>query len=151
MVVPNIFVMFGVCGDGLPFSRAAAQWRMDMPRVLNHKRDGLPRGAVYIGRQVRRYSLPCSKWANTFRLRIDASREDREEVIRQYERHLVDSGLINGVHAKSTRKPRSARPPNPSPNDRHLLNLTHTIPNFAARDFRQYAPGIAPGSRRTAY
>ena len=69
-----------------------------MPRVLNHKRDGLPRGAVYIGRQVRHYSLPRSKWANPFRLRIDASREDREEVIRQYERHLVVSGLINDVH-----------------------------------------------------
>ena len=69
-----------------------------MPRVLNHKRDGLPRSAVYIGRQVRRYSLPRSKWANPFRLRSDASREDREEVIRQYERHLVDSGLINDVH-----------------------------------------------------
>ena len=52
-----------------------------MPRVLNHKRDGLPRRAVYIARQVRRYSLPRSKWANPFRLRSDASREDREEVI----------------------------------------------------------------------
>ena len=68
-----------------------------MPRVLNHKRDGLPRGAVYIGPRAA-LQLPRSKWANPFRLRNDASREDREEVIRQYERHLVDSGLINDVH-----------------------------------------------------
>ena len=44
------------------------------------------------------YSLPCSKWANPSRLRSDASREEREEVIRKYERHLVDSGLINDIH-----------------------------------------------------
>jgi hypothetical protein len=68
-----------------------------MPRVLNHKHDCRPRGAAYIGRQVRRYSLPCSKWANPFRLRGNASREDREDLIRKYERHLVDSGLINDV------------------------------------------------------
>jgi hypothetical protein len=28
----------------------------------------------------------------------DASHEEREEVIRKYERHLVDSGLINDIH-----------------------------------------------------
>jgi hypothetical protein len=72
-------------------------WGSTMPRVLNHKRDGLPRGAVYIGRQVPRYSLPRSKWANPIRLRGNASREEREEVIRQYERHLVDSGLIKDI------------------------------------------------------
>ena len=33
-----------------------------MPCVLNHKRDGLPRGAVYVGRQVRRSTPIRSKW-----------------------------------------------------------------------------------------
>jgi hypothetical protein len=66
-----------------------------MPRVLNYKRDGLPPGAVYIGRAMPRYGLKRSKWANKFVIGKDGT---REEVIALYERHLVGSGLINDIH-----------------------------------------------------
>jgi hypothetical protein len=72
-----------------------------MPRVLNYRRDGLPPGAVYIGRAMPRYGLPASKWANPFRLRRNASHEERAEVIAKYERRLVDSGLIDDVRELS--------------------------------------------------
>lgn len=45
-----------------------------MIRVLNKKRDGIPPGAVYIGRG--------SPWGNPFRIGPDGSRED---VIRKFE------------------------------------------------------------------
>jgi hypothetical protein len=66
-----------------------------MPRVLNYKRDGLPPGAVYIGRLMPRYGLPGSKWHNPYKVGRDGT---REEVIAKYECHLHDSGLIDAVH-----------------------------------------------------
>jgi hypothetical protein len=69
-----------------------------MPRVLNYKRDGLPPGAVYIGRAMPRYGLPASKWANPFRLRPNATPEERAEAISEFERCLLESGLINDIH-----------------------------------------------------
>jgi uncharacterized protein DUF4326 len=68
-----------------------------MPRVLNVKRDGVPPGAVYIGRANPRYRLRASKWANPFSVRANAPAAERAEAIRKYERHLVESGLINDV------------------------------------------------------
>jgi len=66
-----------------------------MPRVLNYKCDGLPAGAVYIGRLMPRYGLVGSKWHNPYKVGRDGT---REEVIAKYERHLCDSGLINQTH-----------------------------------------------------
>ena len=66
-----------------------------MPCVLNYKRDGLPTGAVYIGRMIPQYGLVGSKWHNPNRVGRDGS---REEVIDKYERHLHDSVLIDAVH-----------------------------------------------------
>jgi hypothetical protein len=66
-----------------------------MPRVLNIKRDGVPEGAVYIGRLMPRYGLRGSKWHNPYKVGRDGT---REEVIAKYERHLHDSGLIDAVH-----------------------------------------------------
>jgi hypothetical protein len=65
-----------------------------MPRVLNYNRDGLPPGAVYIGRLMPQYGLPGSKWHNPYKVGRDGT---REEVIARYERHLDDSGLIDAV------------------------------------------------------
>jgi hypothetical protein len=65
-----------------------------MPRVLNYKRDGLPPGAVYIGRMMPQYGLVGSKWHNPYKVGRDGT---REEVIAKYERHLHDSGLIDAV------------------------------------------------------
>ena len=58
-----------------------------MPRVLNYKRDGLPPGAVYIGRANPRYGLRASKWANPFMIERDGT---RDEAIAMYERWLRD-------------------------------------------------------------
>lgn len=66
-----------------------------MPRILNYKRDGLPPGAVYIGRPEKRLGMPGSKWANPFIIDHDGT---REEVIAKYERYLYESGLIDEVH-----------------------------------------------------
>jgi hypothetical protein len=68
-----------------------------MPRILNVKRDGLPPGAVYIGRANPSHRLTASKWANPFKLRRNATPEERAEAIRKYEQHLLVSGLINDV------------------------------------------------------
>jgi C4-dicarboxylate-specific signal transduction histidine kinase len=57
-------------------------------RVLNHKRHGLPPGAVYIGRATAR--LRASKWQNPFRI---GRYGDRGEVIAKYGSHLHESGL----------------------------------------------------------
>jgi hypothetical protein len=76
---------------------------MPMPQVLNLRgRKGvMPEGAVYIGRR-QRYEpwrhLPHSKWHNPFKLRRNASQEERAEVLARYERHLHDSGLVNDLH-----------------------------------------------------
>ena len=66
-----------------------------MPCVLNYKRDGLPPGAVYIGRMMPQYGLVGGKWHNPYWAGRDGT---REEVIARYERHLHDSGLIAAVH-----------------------------------------------------
>jgi hypothetical protein len=49
-----------------------------MPKVLNKYRDGIPKGAVYIGRP--------SKWGNPFVIGKDG---DREEVIAKYRQWLL--------------------------------------------------------------
>jgi hypothetical protein len=73
-----------------------------MPRVLNLRGRGgvVPDGAHYIGDRLYRgpWRLPASKWKNPYKLRRNATREQRDEVITRYERHLHDSGLINDVH-----------------------------------------------------
>lgn len=51
-----------------------------MPKVLNKKRDGVPEGAVYIGRP--------SKWGNPFVIGADGT---REQVIDLYREYLVRS------------------------------------------------------------
>lgn len=48
-----------------------------MPRVLNKLRDGVPPGAVYVGRP--------SKWGNPFAM---SSFGDRKGVVAQYRKHL---------------------------------------------------------------
>jgi hypothetical protein len=57
-------------------------------RVLNYHRDGLPDGAVYIGRKWK--PLPASKWGNPF---IPRSRNDdvaRAQVIAKHRTWLCD-------------------------------------------------------------
>ena len=64
-----------------------------MPQVLNirhlpgfkERQPIIPPDAVYIGRAVRWYRLPKSKWANPFTVRLEA---DRETAIASYERWL---------------------------------------------------------------
>jgi hypothetical protein len=56
---------------------------LEAPRVLNKRRDGLPVGAVYVGRP--------GKWGNPFVLGKDGT---RAEVIEKYRRWLCDSGKI---------------------------------------------------------
>lgn len=48
-----------------------------MPRVLNKRTDGVPDGAIYVGRPT--------KWGNPFRIDTEA---DREEVIDRYLRWI---------------------------------------------------------------
>jgi hypothetical protein len=67
-----------------------------MPRVLNYKRDG----------------LPCSKWANPFKLRRGAGRKALDEVIAWYERHLHDSGLVEPRHGDVLLLTVTSRPTN---------------------------------------
>lgn len=56
-----------------------------MPKVLN-KRDGLPEGAIYVGRP--------SKWGNPFQIGRDG---DREEVIRKFTTYFLNSDMIHHV------------------------------------------------------
>jgi hypothetical protein len=58
------------------------------PRVLNYSKDGLPDGAIYIGRPMPRARLPGSKFGNPFKLGRDG---DRTEVIDRYRRMLCDA------------------------------------------------------------
>lgn len=51
-----------------------------MPRVLNKKVDGIPDGAIYVGRPT--------KWGNPFRVDWDG---DRDEVVDKF-RHLLEKG-----------------------------------------------------------
>jgi hypothetical protein len=54
-----------------------------MPQVLNirhlpgfkERRPIVPLGAVYIGRAIRWYRMPKSKWANPFTVKQEAGRE----------------------------------------------------------------------------
>lgn len=48
-----------------------------MPQVLNRKHDGVPSGAVYVGRPT--------QWGNPFRIGVHGN---RAEVIRKYEVYL---------------------------------------------------------------
>jgi Domain of unknown function (DUF4326) len=74
-----------------------------MPKVINlrgRKPKVVPKGAVHIGGRMYRggWRLDGSKWENPWKVRQDATAEERAEVIRKYERHLIDSGLINDIH-----------------------------------------------------
>lgn len=57
-----------------------------MPKVLN-KRDGMPAGAVYVGRP--------GKWGNPFQIGRDG---DRAEVIRKFTAQFLQSPLVNDLH-----------------------------------------------------
>lgn len=50
----------------------------EKPRVLNRRTDGIPRGAVYVGRP--------SKWGNPFQIGRDG---DRAEVIERFRRETL--------------------------------------------------------------
>ena len=56
-----------------------------MPKVLNKRVVGIPKGAVYIGRGR------GSKWGNPFVIDKDGT---RGEVIAKFERYLCDSPLL---------------------------------------------------------
>ena len=70
-----------------------------MPQVLNIRRlpgfserqPIIPPAAVYIGRAVRGYRLPKSKWANPFSIKREA---DRETAIASYERWLRSQPVL---------------------------------------------------------
>jgi len=55
------------------------------PRVLN-KRNGMPDGAIYIGRP--------SKWGNPFQIGRDG---DRHDVIRRFTEYFLKSDLIRQI------------------------------------------------------
>lgn len=57
-----------------------------MPKVLNKRKDGVPKGAVYVGRP--------SKWGNPFTVGIHG---DRDHCIQLYKERLITSGLINDI------------------------------------------------------
>jgi hypothetical protein len=66
-----------------------------MPKVLNHRDDGLPTDAVYIGRPVPRRRLRGSKWANPFRIGRDG---DRYTVIDKFEAWIATQPeLLNAL------------------------------------------------------
>jgi hypothetical protein len=56
------------------------------PKVWNKRGNGIPAGAVYVGRP--------SKWGNPFVIGRDGT---RAEVIAKYRVHLGDSGLIEQI------------------------------------------------------
>src|SRR5436190_17509659 len=66
--------------------KTAIRRKYSMPKVLNKRDSGLPKGAIYVGRP--------SKWGNPFRAGFDGT---RAEVIARYESHLNESGLINDI------------------------------------------------------
>jgi hypothetical protein len=67
-----------------------------MPNVWNVRNMARPADAVYIGRRTAEW--PASKWGNPYRIGRNATREEREGAIEQYQQHLIESGLINDVH-----------------------------------------------------
>lgn len=59
-----------------------------MPKVLNKRRDGIPEGAVYVGRG--------GKWGNPFVIGEDGT---RAEVIAKYRQMILGSaGLLDRLH-----------------------------------------------------
>lgn len=58
-----------------------------MPKVLNKKQDGVPEGAVYVGRP--------SMWGNPFQIGRDG---DRAEVIRKFTAWFLESPLTYQLH-----------------------------------------------------
>jgi hypothetical protein len=86
-------------GDGIycsecvawQYGDSPAPWIRPEPRVLNYKTDGLPEGAVYIGRRMPQYGLPQSPWANAFKIDTPKQKRDgtRDEVLAKYERWLL--------------------------------------------------------------
>ena len=75
-----------------------------MPQVLNirhlpgfkERHPIIPYGAVYIGRAIRWYRMPKSKWANPFTVKQEA---DRETAIAAYERWLQQQPrLMEALH-----------------------------------------------------
>ena len=71
---------------GWQYGDSPAPWIRPEPRVLNYKVNGLPEGAVYIGRPMPKYGLPQSPWANAFKIGRDST---RPEVLRKYEGWLL--------------------------------------------------------------
>jgi hypothetical protein len=72
-----------------------------MPRVLNLRdfADGAPNGAIYCGRSMSRRRLRGSPFANPFKLRRNASADERTECIACYERWLMmQPALLARLH-----------------------------------------------------
>ncbi len=51
-----------------------------MAKVLNRRRDRIPRGAVYVGRP--------SKWGNPFLIEVDGT---REQCVEDFRRHVASN------------------------------------------------------------
>lgn len=62
------------------------------PRVLNFKVDGIPDGAVYIGRAMSRYGLKRSDFANPYTIGKDGT---RAEVLAKFRRDLAGTNVPN--------------------------------------------------------
>jgi hypothetical protein len=76
---------------------------MTMPCVLNFRTDGLPYGAVYIGRASPRHRLSGSKWGNPFKVGRDG---DRAEVIDLYRQLICDTPkLAEDASARAGARP----------------------------------------------
>lgn len=71
-----------------------------MPRVLNYRTDGLPAGAVYIGRANPYYGLPASKWANPYREGRDGNRLDVISACSDYIIAQLDWGKLDIAELK---------------------------------------------------
>jgi hypothetical protein len=67
---------------------------MAMPRVLNYKHDGLPPGAVYIGRAMLTYGFAREQVGKRVQASTQRLSKEGAEAIRKYERRLAESGLI---------------------------------------------------------
>jgi hypothetical protein len=75
----------GQLGAVCPF-RKLRNWDVvnsSSPRVLRQSRDGMPAGAVYIGRQ--------SKWGNPFKIGRDGT---RSEVVAKYRAWIADQPAL---------------------------------------------------------
>ena len=77
-----------------------------MPRVLNLRdlRDGVPDGAIYCGKPMRRQRLSGSPFANPFKLGRKATDTERAESIACYERWLMmQPALLAQLHTLAGR------------------------------------------------